>query len=107
MRTVDDLMNELPPKRRQAVAKMTDELIAEELTLRALRQAHKRTQEDVAKILGIKQNAVSKLEQRSDLLLSTLSNYVNALGGRLHLVAEFPNRPPVALKGLGDLAAKD
>jgi DNA-binding XRE family transcriptional regulator len=106
MRTIDDLMQALPAKRRKAVEAMTSDMVAEELTLRALRQAHRLTQEEVAGILGIKQNAVSKLEKRSDLLLSTLSRYVVAMGGRLNLVAEFPDRPPVSLKGLGDLVER-
>jgi len=93
-------------KRRKAVEAMTSDMVAEELTLRALRQAHRLTQEEVAGILGINQNAVSKLEKRSDLLLSTLSRYVVAMGGRLNLVAEFPDRPPVSLKGLGDLVER-
>jgi len=106
MRTIDDLMQALPAKRRKAVEAMTSDMVAEELTLRALRQAHRLTQEEVAGILGINQNAVSKLEKRSDLLLSTLSRYVVAMGGRLNLVAEFPDRPPVSLKGLGDLVER-
>lgn len=50
------------------------------------------------------QESISRLEERSDLLLSTLMGYVHALGGELHLVAEFPDHPPVLLKGLADLA---
>ena len=42
-----------------------------------------------------------------DLLISTLSGYVEAMGGKLHLVAEFPDRPPVTLTGIGALAEKD
>ena len=40
---------------------------------------------------------MSRLERRADLLLSTLSSYVAAMGGKLRLVAEFPNRHPVAI----------
>ena len=60
----------------------------------------------VAEKLGINQENVSRLEQRTDLLISTLSSYVEAMGGKLSLVAEFPDRPPVTLTGiaaLGDL----
>ena len=53
----------------------------------------------VAEVLGVGQESVSRLEKRSDLLLSTLRGYVKAMGGELRLVAEFPNRPPVLLKG--------
>ena len=106
MRPVDDLMKALPAERRKAVEQMTSDVAAEELTLRALRQAHQLTQEEVAGILGIEQNAVSKLEKRSDLLFTTLSRYVAALGGRLNLVAEILDRPPVSLKELGDIAKR-
>jgi hypothetical protein len=53
----------------------------------------------MAEVLGIGQESVSRLEKRSDLLLSTLRGYVKAMGGELRLVAEFPNRPPILLKG--------
>jgi transcriptional regulator with XRE-family HTH domain len=79
---------------------MTAELIAEEKTLRDLRQALSLTQERMAETLGIGQESISRLEKRSDLLISTLGSYVKAMGGELRLVAEFPNRPPVVLKGL-------
>jgi transcriptional regulator with XRE-family HTH domain len=74
----------------------------EELTLRDLRQAQHLTQERMAALLGVEQENVSRLERRADLLLSTLSSYVAAMGGKLRLVAEFPNRKPVTV-ALGDL----
>jgi len=43
-----------------------------------------------------------RIEKRTDLYLSTLRGYVEALGGRLSLVVEFPDRAPVVLAGLGD-----
>jgi transcriptional regulator with XRE-family HTH domain len=75
-------------------------LIAEEMTLRELRRARKLTQVRVAKTLGITQDSVSRLEKRSDLLLSTLRKTVRAMGGNLSLVAEFPDRSPVVLSGI-------
>ena len=54
----------------------------------------------MAKELGIGQDGISKLEKRSDLLISTLRGYVEAMGGQLSLVAEFPNRKPVILSGI-------
>jgi transcriptional regulator with XRE-family HTH domain len=62
-----------------------------------LRRARKLTQTHLAEVLGIGQDSVSRLEQRGDLLVSTLRGYVEALGGRLSLVAEFPNQAPVIL----------
>ncbi len=55
--------------------------------------------------LGIGQDGISRLEKRSDLLISTLRGYVEAMGGKLRLVAEFPNRPPIMLSGLAAVAA--
>jgi len=103
--TLKDKMASLTPERRQKIEVMTEELIAEEKSLRDLRQAFALTQEHMAEILGVGQESISRLEKRSDLLLSTLRSYVKAMGGELRLVAEFPNRPPVLLKGLTSMDA--
>ena len=99
-----DMIARLPAKERKAVESRAVELIAEEMTLRDLRKALALTQENVAKTLGINQENLSRLERRSDLLLSTLRGYVEAMGGELRLVSEFPDRPPVVLSGLVALA---
>ena len=98
---VDDVLKRLPAEEREAIEARSRELIAEYLTLQDLRRARELTQERMAELLGIRQENVSRLEKRADLLLSTLSSYVAAMGGRLRLVAEFPDRPPVVLAGLG------
>jgi transcriptional regulator with XRE-family HTH domain len=77
-------------------------LIAEEMTLRELRRARKLTQVKMAKTLGVTQDSVSRLEKRSDLLLSTLRKTVAAMGGNLSLVAQFPDRAPVVLAGIAE-----
>ena len=64
-------------------------------TLRDLRLAAQQTQEQLAATLGVGQDTISRLEKRSDMLLSTLRHYVESMGGKLELVAQFPNRPPV------------
>jgi DNA-binding XRE family transcriptional regulator len=94
---LDDFMKDFSPNARARVAARTAELIEEELTLRDLRQAHHLTQERMAELMGVEQESVSRLERRADLLLSTLSGYVAAMGGKLRLVAEFPDRRPVAI----------
>ena len=76
------------------------ELIAKEFTLCELRKARKLTQVPVAKLLGITQDSVSRLEKRSVLPLSTLRKTVEAMGGNLSLVAQFPERAPVVLAGI-------
>ncbi len=103
MKTLTERLDKLPPARRKKVEERAKELIAEEMSLRDLRKARKQTQMHVAKELGINQENVSRIEKRSDLLISTLSGYVEAMGGKLSLVAEFPDRPPVALTGIATL----
>ena len=103
MTTLTERLDRLPPARRKKVEERARALIAEEMSLRDLRKARKQTQVRVAKELGINQENVSRIEKRSDLLLSTLSGYVEAMGGTLRLVAEFPDRPPVALTGIAAL----
>lgn len=102
-RTLAEKMAALPAARRQKVQARIDELIAEEMSLRDLRKAMQLTQKHIAKQLGIGQEGVSRLEQRSDLMISTLRNYVEALGGELHFIAEFPDRAPVMLSGLASV----
>ena len=99
-RSVNDIINELSPARRKKVEARAAALIAEEMTLTQLRHARKLTPLKIAKSLHIGQEGVSKLEKRSDLLISTLREYVEAMGGNLSLVAEFPDREPVMLSGI-------
>ena len=102
-RTLSQKLAELPAKRRLRVKARAAELIAEELSLQDLRKALNRTQSELAKTLNVGQDTVSRYEQRSDMLLSTLQSYVSAMGGELHLIARFPNRKPVRLRGLADI----
>lgn len=87
------------------IQKRAQELKEQYLTLQDLRKAHDLTQERLAEILHIKQENVSRIEKRSDLLLSTLRSYIEAMGGNLKLIVEFPDRPPVMLTGLGELSS--
>jgi len=97
---VNDKIRRLSPARRKKIENRAAELVAEEMTLRELRTARKLTQVRMARALGITQDSVSRLEKRSDLLLSTLRKTIEAMGGNLSLVAEFPDRPPVVLAGI-------
>jgi DNA-binding XRE family transcriptional regulator len=99
---VNDKIRKLSPAQRKKVEARAVQLMAEEMTLRELRKARKLTQVRMAKALGITQDSVSRLEKRSDLLLSTLRKTVEAMGGNLSLVAEFPDRPPVVLSGIAE-----
>ncbi len=102
-RTLADKLQQLPAARRRKVEARATELVAEEMSLRDLRKAMNRTQVEVAKVLKVGQDTVSRYEQRSDMLLSTLQGYVQAMGGELDLVVTFPDRKPVKLKSLGEV----
>ena len=100
---IEEIMRDFEPERRAKIEKRAKKLINEHLTLTDIRKARQLTQERMAQILGIGQDSVSRLEKRTDLHLSTLNNYINAMGGSLKLVAEFPDRDPVILDGLAEL----
>lgn len=106
MKNLERIRQELTPARRRKIQRRAAQLIAEEMSLRDLRQALKLTQERMAESLGIGQEGVSRLEKRSDLLISTLRGYVEAMGGSLSIVAEFPDRDPILLSGLAAVAAE-
>lgn len=95
-KNLDHMLAQLPANRRAAVEARAGELA----TLKDLRLAVAQTQQDLAAALGVGQDSISRLEKRSDMLLSTLRRYVEAMGGRLELVAQFPNRPPVIIEHL-------
>ena len=108
MTNLERIRKELSLTRRKKIEARASQLIAEEMTLQELRRARKLTQVRMAKELGIGQDGVSKLEKRADLMISTLRKTVEAMGGSLSLVAEFPDREPVVLSGIaeGELASK-
>ena len=93
----------MPSSRKKKIEARASELIAEEMTLQDMRKARKMTQEHIRELLKIRQDSVSRLEKRSDLLLSTLRSYIEAMGGELYLTVKFPDRPPVNITGLAEL----
>jgi DNA-binding XRE family transcriptional regulator len=103
-KTLEQVMAELSPKRRKRIEARAAQLIAEERSLRDLRQAQRLTQQSMAKRLGVRQHSISRLEQRSDMLLSTLRDYVGKMGGKIVITAHFPDRPPVRISGFADIA---
>jgi transcriptional regulator with XRE-family HTH domain len=101
-RNVNEMIKNLPAAQRGKVEARASQLIAEEMTLQELRRARKLSQVRVAKELGIGQEGVSKIEKRADLMISTLRKMVEAMGGSLALVAQFPDSEPVILSGIAD-----
>jgi DNA-binding XRE family transcriptional regulator len=100
------VLAKMSPERRARIEAEAKRMIDEELTLRDLRKAHQMTQEKLAAVLGVKQESVSNLEKRSDMLLSTLREYVEALGGELEIRATFPGRKSVTIKTLSDVGSE-
>ena len=96
---LEDVLSALPAKRQSKITARAAELA----TLRDLRIAASQTQADMALALGVRQDTISRLEQRSDMLLSTMRRYVEAMGGQLDLVVKFPNRPSVKVVHLADV----
>ncbi len=102
-KSLDDVMAALPVDRRQSIRARGAELVAEEMTLRELRKAMGTTQAQLASKLGKPQATISRMEAQSDMLMSTLGQVVEGLGGRISIMAELPGHAPVRLSGLGDL----
>ena len=84
-----ELTKDFAPERRQRVNDLKRDLLAE-MPLHELRRARELTQRDLAEMLKVNQPAVSKLEQRADVYVSSLRSYIEAVGGKLRIVAEFP-----------------
>ncbi len=89
----------MSPEMLEASDRRAQELIEEFDTLQQLRKSLDLTQEAIGSKLGKKQVSIAQLEKRSDLLLSTLKTYVEALGGELELTVRFKDKPPVRLIG--------
>jgi len=86
-RTIREKMD---PERQERIRKRTEELL-EELPLQELRQARALSQQEIAEVLGLNQATVSKLERRTDMYLSSLRRFVEAMGGELEISANFPD----------------
>jgi transcriptional regulator with XRE-family HTH domain len=100
MKSIDRIIAGLPPERRAKIEGRARQLIGEEIALQQLRKARRLTQKQMARALNIGQDSVSRLENRSDLLISTLQSYVEAMGGELKIVVEFKEGSAV-ISGLG------
>ena len=102
-KNINDYIKKLPKKRRDKIKARSAELIAEESTLQELRKAMHCSQEKVAEELGVNQAAVSKIERRADMYVSTLRSYIEAMGGSLDIIAQFPGSPPVHISQFKEL----
>ena len=100
-RTLDSVMRSLPKQRRDRINVRYRVLKNEVESLQALRKIAGKAQTDIASTLQISQPSVSKIEKQADMYLSTLRNFVRAVGGDLELVVRFPEQEAVHLSGLG------
>jgi DNA-binding XRE family transcriptional regulator len=80
----------MSPEARAEARRLADQDL-KEMPLHELRTARHLTQQQLAMTLDMSQAAVSQLEQRTDIYLSTLENFVEAMGGRLEMYAVFPD----------------
>ena len=101
-RSFAELRKSQPAERRQRNADAT-KLLLRDMALAELRQAREKTQAELARALAVGQPAVAKLESRTDMYVSNLRRYIEALGGTLEITARFPEAT-VTIRNFGELA---
>ena len=104
-RTLSEMIDALPKQRRERVDAQYRKLRDDVESLREIRKVAGKAQADIAAALKIKQPSVSKIEKQTDMYLSTLRSYVEAIGGKLDLVVRLPSRRAMHLNRLGDAIA--
>jgi transcriptional regulator with XRE-family HTH domain len=98
-----DIRRPLPPQREEAVrAEVRAEV--ERMKLSELRRARHLSQTTIAKVLDMSQGDVSKLERRADMYVSTLRSFIEAVGGKLQIVAQFPDGTPIEIDTFHNIA---
>src|ERR1700674_2728791 len=102
-RTVGEMIDALPKHRRERIDARYREIKDEVESLRELRKAAGKAQAEIAATLRIKQPSVSKIEKQTDMYLSTLRSYVEAIGGELDLLVRLPSRRAMHLNQLGEV----
>jgi len=90
-RNFRELAKAMPVDRQRKIAARVHRALAS-MPLEEIRKAREMTQSRLAEALGVNQGEVSKIEHRTDIYLSTLAGYVEALGGKLEIRAVFPDR---------------
>jgi len=85
-----DLLKNMPRDRLERIDQRKQEVL-NEITLKELRQAIEFTQKQLAETLKINQAAISKMESQSDMYIRTLRRFLEAMGAKLKIVAEFPD----------------
>lgn len=106
-RTLEEVIASLPIERQERIEAGYQALRQEVESLRQLRRQAGMGQAAIAKALRIKQPSVSRIERQTDMYISTLRGYVEAMGGTLELVVHMPSQPPLRLMQLSDLTAEE
>lgn len=86
----NELRTKMSPQARAKSKEIYNQLL-KEMPLAELRRARGLSQKTLAKILGVEQSSVSKMERRTDMYISTLRSHINAMGGELDIIARFPD----------------
>jgi DNA-binding XRE family transcriptional regulator len=101
-RNFKELQAKMSPERRERVERRVQQAL-KEMALDELRSARQLTQAGLANVLGVDQGSISKLEHRTDMYISTLRSYVEAMGGDLQIRAVFPDGE-IQIKQFQDVA---
>jgi predicted XRE-type DNA-binding protein len=100
-RGFSDLVGKMPPERRMRIDQISGEL-RQEMDLAQLRTARRLSQAALGEILHVEQPAVAKIEKRTDMYVSTLRRFIEAMGGELEITARFPDHN-VRIRNFSDL----
>ncbi|HEB70358.1 MAG TPA: helix-turn-helix domain-containing protein [Desulfobulbus sp.] len=101
-KSLKELRKQIKPEVQTAAREKAVNIIAE-MTLAELRKARGHNQTAVAEAMKIAQSNISQMEKRPDTLISTLSQYIEALGGKLEINAKFPDGQNVEIKQFSHL----
>jgi DNA-binding XRE family transcriptional regulator len=88
LRNYRELQNAMSPERQAKNAAATERMVSE-MPLDELRAAREMTQENLARVLGVRQATISKMERQTDMYVSTLAKFIEAMGGELEIRAKF------------------
>lgn len=91
------MRNDFSDKQKQAIEARYRDLRDDYMTLQEIRKHQNITQEDMANLLGIRQENVSRMERRKDMRISTIKEYVEALGGKIEVTAVFPDNKVIPI----------
>lgn len=90
----------------QAAAEAEAMRLGEQMDLAEVRRALKLSQDEIAQVLQVGQGSVAKIEKRTDMYVSTLRRFIEAMGGELEIVARFPDHA-VQIRNFADLAERE